>query len=63
MHPWQKGNPHQLWSLSGNRIVNLENEDEVLDIEYGSEDNGAGVIAYSYAGSDNQHWRPVYLSE
>lgn len=47
----------QMWLFQGNKIVNRNNQAEVLDIMGENDDDGAEVGLYSYHGGSNQHWR------
>jgi len=56
MEPIDPGNLAMQWQVLGNKIVNRENTDEVLDIKRADDDNGARLCRHEYKGDDNQHW-------
>jgi len=55
------GSAQQSWTLQGNKIVNKANPSMVLDIEGGSNAQGASLISWTYGGGANQHWRVEYV--
>lgn len=51
-----EGKSRTFWALSGNKIVNVHNQDEVLDVKDNKKDDGAEICAWKYHGAGNQHW-------
>jgi len=60
MEPFN-GSPRQQWIFAGNRIVNKVFPGECMDIERADNKDEAKVIAWSYKGKSNQHWRIDYI--
>ena len=61
MQPYDPGNPEQGYSLSDDKVANINNPDKVLDISGRNEDDGAPLIAWEYNGQDNQQWTKEYI--
>lgn len=58
---YTEGGKRIYWSVQGNRVVNVNNHNEVLDIKGNNKDKGAEVCAWNYKGSSNQHWTIEYV--
>jgi len=61
MNPYDPSNPMMQWVLMGNRVVNRNDPNMVLDIKGGSSSNNVKLIPYEYNGGDNQHWTLDYI--
>lgn len=61
IRPYDPTNNHHQWIVLGESICNLYDNKQALDIEGGSRDNGASLIAYTYHGKDNQKWMVQYV--
>lgn len=58
---YAEGNKKSFWVISGNRIVNKHNHDEVLDVKGKNQADGAEICAWRYGGAANQHWHFDYV--
>lgn len=47
----------QRWKIQGEKICHCEDEDNVLDLADGCEDDGARVCSYNFHGGSNQLWK------
>jgi len=61
LNPYSTTNARQQWIFQGNRIVNRNNTNEVVDISGAKKDDGAEVCAWPYKASPNQHWTAIYI--
>jgi len=58
---YSENNNKCFWAIDGNKIVNVYNPDEVLDLKGASTDNGTAVCAWNYHGNANQQWHFDYV--
>jgi len=58
---FEEGQSRLYWALHGNRIVNVHNHNEVLDIKGNNRDDGAEVVAWQSHGGANQQWHFEYV--
>jgi len=56
-----RGEARQQWIFQGRAIVNRMFPGECPDIERAENREQAGIIAWPYKGSANQHWRVDYV--
>jgi len=54
--------PRTYWAVHDNRIVNVFNQSECLDIKGNNAGDGAEICIWSYKGSSNQHWKFDYIN-
>lgn len=55
------GSHHQFWAIQGDRIVNVHNHNEVLDVKGNNKENGAEICAWKHHGNSNQKWNFEYV--
>ena len=53
------GGANQKWKLHKDGTIRLEGHDLCLDIQGGSKDKGAHLVAWPHHGGSNQKWRIV----
>jgi len=53
---YDEGRSRVFWAVHGNKIVNVHNQGEVLDIKGNNAGECAEICAWSYHGGANQHW-------
>jgi len=58
---YDEGNNRTFWAILGDRIVNVINPDEVLDVKGNDTSDGAEVCAWRAHGGANQQWNFVYI--
>jgi len=54
-------NDRSCWAIDGNRIVNVHNQNEVLDLKGGSRGNGTAICVWQRHGKENQQWHFDYV--
>jgi hypothetical protein len=58
---YEEGASRKFWAIQGDRIVNVYNHGEVLDIKSNNQDNGAELCAWNFHGNANQRFHFEYI--
>jgi len=58
---YEEGKNRTFWAVQGNKIVNVHNHGEVLDIKGNNASECAEICAWNYHGGANQHWHFEYV--
>jgi len=53
---YHDGRPSVFWAVDGNKIVNRQSPNEVLDLKGACTDNGTEVCPWAHHGNANQQW-------
>jgi hypothetical protein len=61
VNKFEDGHKRRFWAVQGDRIVNVHNHQEVLDVKGNNQDNGAEVCAWNFHGKSNQKWNFEYI--
>jgi hypothetical protein len=58
---YDDGHNKKFWAIQGDRIVNVHNHSEVLDVKGNNANKGAEVCAWNAHGGANQQWTFEYV--
>jgi len=61
VNKYDEGRSRAFWAVQGDKIVNVKNHGEVLDIKGNNSAEGAEVCAWKFHGGKNQLWHIVHI--